>query len=198
MNIKKTLNIIILTCLAYSALLATSKSNRKDLHTSTSSVRQNKNYSYNNAPTSNKVETVPPIISYRMKLGKHVDAIWLGSGYDSQKGFTLGAVNYHCRVSNKTVTDYLPIVLNSIAIEESPFRLVITVTDFSERTYSYRPYVDHRIKINGQIFDKNAVVVAAFQLERMFQPTEYSTKHAIDQIIYDIKKDLLCTKHKHN
>ena len=197
MNIKKTLNTIMLTCLTYSTLLATDKLSSKNSHVFANYIRQNKNYGYNNASTYNKVETLLSI-NYRMKLGKHVDAIWLGSEYDSQKGFTLGVVNYDCKVSNKIVIDYLPMALNSIAIEESPFRLVITITDFSERTYSYRPYVDHRIKINGHILDKNTAVVAAFQVERMFQPTEYSTKHAIDQIIYDIKKDLLRKKHKHN
>ena len=131
------------------------------------------------------------ISSLQMKQGRRVDKIWIGPRYNRYKGFTVSEVNYDVKVTNEVVVDYLPVAFNSIGKNRASHDLVVTVRRFSEKVSSVRPYNTNSMQVDGQIFDKDGRIVAAFQIDRTFPLSIEDTKAAIDAIVLAVKKDLL-------
>ena len=142
-------------------------------------------------PAIDGVVSPPSVSQLHMKCGKHLDKVWVGSGFNKRRGFIVSDVKYDIKITNETVVDYLPAAFNSIGNGDASFNLVVTVVDFSEKIDSVRPYRSNQISVEGRVFNPNKELVAAFQVKRAFPASSGDTKFAIDDIIWAVKKDLL-------
>ena len=126
----------------------------------------------------------------RMKRGRYVDKVWIGSKFNKRDGFKVSDVRYDVKITNKAVIDYLPAAFYSIKSGKDSYNLVIAVIEFSEKVTSISPYNNNHICIEGRVFNNYEELIAVFQVERTFPSSAIDIKFAIDDVIRKIKKEL--------
>lgn len=140
---------------------------------------------------SDEVKTLPQAVYSQMKSGKKLDKVWVGPGYDKAKGFQFGELNYRAETRNGSVIEYFPTAFKGVAKDQAPYKLVLAVTGFSEKTYAVITYKDGWVEVEGQLQDSEGKAVAAFKTKQTYPASSNDPKKAVDGIVSAIIKDLM-------
>ena len=135
---------------------------------------------------------IPPALAKRMKTGRLLDKVWIGTGFEKAKGFTFGQMDYRAERRKGAILEYLPEELRRISTKGSPFTLDVVVTSVTERKWIVIGDIKGSIVVEGKLTNQGGDIVGVFRTHGLMPviPGGSDPLGGVDSIISAILKDL--------